>query len=340
MAQTTETDTETPTGTQDNTFIDSNESVDEAIEEMLKPQETVEEAPEGDPDRDPDPEPAEPDPDADPEPEGDPEPEADPEPDPDKDPEDPPEPEDKKSKKLDEATQAHLDDRIKRLEGKLRAEHKEALEELKKAEDEAKTPKTSIQKVNQSWNTDELDEEDAKAEKMIDFVSDHPEGYLSNEGTDKERLMEPAELRTHREDARLTQKAIRTRRKLIAESELYSAEIHKLVPALADADSDESLELEKVFKEVPELRNKSNAKYLALALLLGDRQLTKKPKEKSKATKKAPNKTPIKAPSLGNSENRAGTTSKTDGDPKALLDALSTGDEDAIDAYLEHTFPG
>lgn len=249
----------------------------------------------------------------------------------------------KKSKKLtEENLQGILDDRIKRLEGKLRAEHKKALDDIQNEKEKLNKPTSAIEMVRDTWSHETIDKLESDAEEIIDFVADHPEGYTANEGSDKERFMDVKELRAMSKIARTTQKEIRSRRKLIDESEQHNTQMHQAFPALLEDDSELNAAVNRVYEKVPGIKNQPDRLYMAIALIKGDQLLSEDPKE-AKAIKKAIKKVktlPVKAPSLGNpSEKGSVSSTKKEAIPKSVMDALATGDEDAVDDLLNTLFP-
>jgi len=333
---TTETTTEQEVGIEE-TIIESESEIDSELESMFSiPDEETpaeEETPEAEPEEETPEEETE---DAEPEAEAS-EEEAS---------EDEPEEEvsgEKKSKKLDPEMQTIVDDRIKREINKMKAEQKEAMEALEAEKEAAKRPTSASEKVRASWDHDELDTIDDKQQEIIDFVADNPEGYTDTDG----EIHDADKLRAMASDARKVQREIRPRRKLILESQQHNAELAQIYPELKNSDSAQSLEIKRILNRFPGLKQHANANTLAVAITLGIEQLTKgeestegeKPKATPKKVAKKVKAAVVKAPNLGSPTQKSGITGNKAGVSSAVTEALNSGDDEAIDDYLEKMFP-
>jgi hypothetical protein len=251
----------------------------------------------------------------------------------------------KESKKLDPELQAIVDDRIGKELGKLRHEHREEIKKLQEAQEKASKPTAAIDQVKTSWSHGDLDNIEVDAEEIIDFVEDNPDGFTQNAGTDKERFVEAAELRAMKKNARNTLKELRSRRKLIDQSEQHNASVVQAFPGLSDPESEESKAVENVFRLLPALKEQPNSKLLAIHMIRGEAQWLQElegnrtPTKKKVAKKAAKKPEIVKAPTTGGNPSESPALSgKKEKTGKEFAEEAAAGDEDAVDNELLRRF--
>ncbi len=327
-----------------NVFIDINDAEAHVLNE-LEQKFTPKEEPKPESEEDPEPDP-EKDPDAEPEAEDDPEPEEDPEGDPEPDPEDDPEPEEDPEPEVDpkkgltKGVQKRIDKAVrKQKEAEERAnELEDRVQKLEKGEVKPKSNTVSGQ-IREAWDQETLDDLEAQSDSAIEFVEDNSEGVTLNQGTDKERDVEKAELNQWRKNARLAKKEIKTRRAFLKEKDQFDLQVDQAFPAVAENGTELHTAANEVFKEIPGIKNHPKGKLLAIHLLRGQEiwlnelEEAKNPKKKAakkKAEKKAPNLPTSADPNLKK------TTKSTPSDE--LMQRIAEGDESAELELLEQKF--
>jgi len=315
MAETTETTTE-PVG--DETFIDSDTFIDTELVKMLTPEkevevegelseettEEVEEKPELEAEESEDPEVEE----------------------------------DEEVSEDSKGVQKRINKAVRKQ--KEAEEREKALEiRIKKLESgEKPSARNNIDKIAESFDSDELDSMEDQAHKAIDFCLDNPSGFIGDDGKE----LSAEEITQHKATARKSLEDIRSRRKVIEEADKHTTEIESTYPALRDPDSDVSKGVSNVFDVVPSLKSHPRSKELAIMLILGEQALLKQA-EPAKKTAKIGKKKEAKvekAPSLGSPEEKAGLSNpkNTDGASDETLAKIAEGDDNALINELRKLF--
>lgn len=229
----------------------------------------------------------------------------------------------KKQKEAEERAQA-LEDRIQKLES---------------GEVKPSKPQSALEEVKVASTQEALDQLDDDSQQIIDYALDNPEGVLNEDGSEKYTA---EQLKAMRDTARATQKSIRSRRKVIDDSDKQTQEVEQMYPSLADRDSAASKAVDNVLEMIPSLRELPNYKYVALALIKGDQAIQSEGTTATKPAKTAKKKkaAPIEvAPSLGNqSEQPALKKASKDRSSKKFAERLQEVGEDAVDEELLSRF--